>query len=443
MQSTGEKGFSKNFFRYIGLSVLATMGLSCYILADTFFISSVMGENGIAALNLAIPVFSLITAVGLMIGMGAGTRYGVVRSAGDEKEGNRIFTAAITLGLLFGLLFMLAGLLFSGQISHLLGADADTHAMTDEYLRTLITFAPAFIVNNILTVFVRNDGAPKLAMTAMLTSSFSNIVLDYVFMYPLQMGMFGAAFATGLAPLLSMLVLLTHFLGGKNGFRFARGSVSAKRYGRLLSLGLSSFVTEVSSGVVIVVFNMIILSLRGNIGVAAYGIIANLSLVVTAVFTGIAQGVQPLLSAMKGGGKTAEIHRVYRSAILLSSLLAVVIYAAVFFFSKEVVSVFNSGNNQSLTELAVTGVRIYFIAFVFAGINILTAVYFSATENAVHSFIISMARGVVVLIPAAFLFSTIFDMNGVWLSFPAAEILTAVISVILYKHQKGAVLSRK
>lgn len=443
MQSVREKGFRKNFFRYIGLSVLATMGLSCYILADTFFVSSVMGENGIAALNLAIPVFSLITATGLMIGMGAGTRFGVVRSAGDDREGNRVFTAAMLLGLLIGVLFLLAGLLFSGQLSRLLGADADTLSMTNDYLRTLLLFSPAFILNNILTVFVRNDGAPKLAMTAMLTSSFSNIVLDYVFMYPLGLGMFGAAFATGLAPLLSMLVLLTHFLRGKNGFRFSAGSFSLRRYGRMLSLGLSSFVTELSSGVVIVVFNMIILSLQGNIGVAAYGIIANLSLVVTAVFTGIAQGVQPLLSAMKGEGKTAEIYRVYRAAIALSSLLAVVIYAVVFVFSKEVVAVFNSGNNQSLTELAIAGVRIYFTAFVFAGVNILTAVFFSATENAVRSFIISMARGIAVLIPAAFLLSALYGMNGVWLSFPAAEILTAALSLYFYRHQKKAVLSRK
>lgn len=266
-----------------------------------------------------------------------------MRSAGDKKEGNRVFTAAMTLGLLAGLFFLFAGLLFSGPVSRLLGADDDTFAMTNEYMRTLLIFAPAFILNNILTVFVRNDGAPKLAMTAMLTSSFSNILLDYVFMYPLQLGMFGAAFATGLAP---------------------------------------------------------------------------------------------LLSAMKGEGRTAEIHRVYRLALTLSSILAVVIYGLVFLFSKEVVSVFNSGNNQSLTELAVTGVRIYFTAFVFAGINILTAVYFSATENAVHSFIISMARGIVLLIPAAFLLSGLFDMNGVWLSFPTAEVLTAAISFVSYKKSR-------
>ena len=151
--------------------------------------------------------------------------------------------------------------------------------MTETYLRVILLFAPAFLCNDILICFVRNDGAPRLSMLAMLGGSFCNILLDYVFIFPLGMGLFGAVLATGLAPVVSMLILSLHWLRGRSGLRPAKGPPRLSAVRAIFSLGLPSLVTEVSSGIVIIAFNFILLELLGNVGVAAYGVIANLSLV--------------------------------------------------------------------------------------------------------------------------------------------------------------------
>lgn len=301
-----QQSYMRIFSRYMILSVLGTLGVSCYILADTFFIAKGLGANGLTALNLAIPVYNFIHGTGLMLGMGGATRFSICKSQGKTDEVNRIYTNTIYLAAVFSALFVLLGFVFSKQLSTLLGADENVLEMTNTYLRWLLIFAPAFILNDVLLCFVRNDGSPQLSMTAMLIGSFSNIVLDYIFIFPMQMGIFGAIFATGLSPIISIAMMFLHWLRKKNTFRFVKTKIRKDIIKQDLSLGFPSLIAQLSSGIVMIVFNMIILNLEGNTGVAAYGVVANISLVIVAVYTGIAQGVQPLISTFYGAGNDKQ-----------------------------------------------------------------------------------------------------------------------------------------
>lgn len=178
----------RDFTRYTILSVLGTLGVSCYILADTFFVSKGLGTNGLTALNLAIPVYNFIHGTGLMLGMGGATKFSVCKSQGKEDEVNRIYTNTLYLAAVFSAAFALIGFIFSKQLALFLRADTSVLGMTNTYLRWLLIFAPAFILNDVLLSFVRNDGSPQISMIAMLIGSFSNIVLDYIFIFPMQMG---------------------------------------------------------------------------------------------------------------------------------------------------------------------------------------------------------------------------------------------------------------
>ena len=161
----------REFAKYTSLNVMGMIGLSCYILADTFFVSMGLGTNGLAALNLAIPVYSFIHGSGLMIGMGGGTKYAIRKSQQDHKAANRTFTNAVYLASLFAVLFVLAGLFLPGTIASLFGAEGDVLDMSKTYLQVILLFAPAFLMNNVLLCFVRNDGAPQLSMAAMIGGS--------------------------------------------------------------------------------------------------------------------------------------------------------------------------------------------------------------------------------------------------------------------------------
>ena len=197
----------REFAGYSGLSVLGMLAISCYILADTFFVSQSLGTNGLAALNLAIPAYNVIHGTGLMVGMGGATRFSVLKSRRESKAADVMFTNTVYLAVFFSALFMLVGVFFSAPITALLGADSATFDMTNTYLKVLCIFAPAFIMNDVLLCFVRNDGNPGLAMAATVGGSFSNIILDYVFMFPMGMGIFGAVLATGMSPAIGILIM--------------------------------------------------------------------------------------------------------------------------------------------------------------------------------------------------------------------------------------------
>lgn len=426
----------KEYARYATLNVLGMMGLSCYILADTFFIAQGLGSRGLAALNLAIPAYSFIHGVGLMLGMGGATRFSMVKSQGRAEEGNRIFSQTLMLEACFAVIFVLVGIFGVDRLVTLLGADESIYEMCKTYLQTLLIFAPAFLLNDTLLCFVRNDGAPQLAMTGMLCSSFGNIVLDYIFIFPLDMGIFGAIFATCLSPIIGLSILSQFFVKKKNTFHIKKCSVEMRLFGYIFAGGVPSLIAELSSGIVIIVFNIIMLRLAGNTGVAAYGVIANLSLVVIAVYTGIAQGSQPLISSYYGKGDREPIRKIFRYAICSVVILSAAIYLFMFFGADPVAAIFNSEKNAELQKIAVYGMRIYFTGCVFAGLNIVTSIYFTSTDRAKPANIISMLRGLVLIIPMAFLMSGIWGMTGLWMTFPVVELIVTLVGILLYIRKK-------
>lgn len=436
-----QQTYFREFSHCTILSVLGTLGVSCYILADTFFVSKGLGTNGLAALNLAIPVYNFIHGTGLMLGMGGATRFSVRKSQNRKEEVNKIYTNTVYLAVLFSAVFAMLGFFFSKRLAYALGADADILEMTDIYLHWLLLFAPAFILNDVLLCFVRNDENPQLSMIAMLVGSFANIMLDYIFIFPMQMGIFGAIFATGLSPVISIMMMLPHWIKKKNTFHFIRTGLKADIVGQDLSLGFPSLIAQVSSGIVMITFNVIILRLKGNTGVAAYGVVANISLVVVAVFTGIGQGVQPLISRFYGRGDRKQIQTMLRYAMLTMLIVSGMEYVMIFVFAQPIAAVFNSGNNVELQRIAITGLKLYFLSVVFVGYNSILAIYFTSIEKALPAQILSMLRGFILIIPMALILSAIWEMTGVWLAYPVTELLTAILGFVITKRSYRSDLS--
>ena len=434
-----EQNLNRTFARYMSLNILGMLGMSGYILADTFFVSSRLGSDGLAALNLAISVFGFINGLGMMLGIGGATRYAICKAREDDREANASFTLSLVAGIGAGVVLVLFGLLFSRPLAGLLGAEDRILPMCAVYLRTAFLFAPFFILNHILVAFVRNDGSPKLAMTAMLVGSLSNIVLDYLFLYPLNMGIFGAALATGTAPIIGIAISSIHIFSGRSQFKAVPTGLSLRKMATVAGLGIAAFINEFSSGITLVVFNLLVMHAAGTIGVAAYGVVANLALVVLSVFTGIAQGSQPLLSHAYGMQDLSVVRRVYHMALLLASALGLLALGAALLFPAQLVSLFNSEGNAALQAIAEPGLKLYFIGFLFVGFNFVSAALLGATEQAGASFRVSFFRGCLGIVPAACLFAFLFGMTGIWLAFPAVELVTLFLSVRLGRRALAGV----
>lgn len=428
----------KEFFHYVVMNVVGMIGLSCYILADTFFVSKGTGIYGLTALNLAIPVYSFVHGTGLMLGIGGATKYSVFRGQRDDKQANWVFTQVMYIALFFVVVYVVLGAFCSSTIASLLGADSEVLEMTRKYLQLILFFSPAFMINDILISFVRNDGNPKLSMIAMLTGSLANIVLDYVFIFPMNMGIGGAALATGIAPVISLGILSLHRIQRRNQFHLVRVSVKGKMMMSLIALGIPSFVGELAAGIVMIVFNGIILGLRGNVGVAAYGVIANISLVAMSIFTGIAQGMQPLTSRAYGRNDQKSMKQYYHYGMITAVVIAIMTYVLLVLLSNPIVMAFNSEGSRQLQRIAKEGLEIYFLALPFMGINIVSAMYFTSVERALAGQTVSLARGLFVIIPVAFLLSFSIGINGVWLSLPVTEgiVCGLVGALALLRKQK-------
>lgn len=290
---------TKQYFKYVSQNIFGLLGTSCYILADTYFISQAAGTSGVALLNLCLPIYNFIFAIGSMLGLGAATRYAILRAQGDERS-ERYFSNALLWALVFALPFMLAGIFCPEVLLRFMGGDAEIVALGVGYARIFLLFTPFFMCNYIVSAFVRNDGDPSLAMVATLCGSLFNVVFDYIFMFPMGLGLPGAALATAVSPVLSIAICSRHFFKKSSTVRLVRQLPSPKLLAQSCQLGVSGFVGEMSSGVTTTVFNLLLLRLAGNVAVAAYGVVANYALVATAIFNGVAQGAQPLVSRCYG-----------------------------------------------------------------------------------------------------------------------------------------------
>ena len=428
---------TKQFFRYVSQNILGLLGTSCYILADTYFISQAAGTDGVTLLNLCLPVYNFIFAIGSMVGLGAATRYAILKAQGDERC-RRYFSNAIFCACILSVPFLLVGIFLPGGLLRLMGGDAGIVALGIPYARIFLMFTPFFMCNYIVSSFVRNDGDPSLAMVATLSSSLFNVVFDYIFMFPMGLGLAGAALATAVSPIISIAICSRHFRQKENGVAFVRCMPSGKLLGQSCQLGISGFVGEMSSGVTTTVFNFLLLGLAGNVAVAAYGVAANFALVATAIFNGVAQGAQPLMSSCYGRNDRAGAKKLLLLSSCTALVLAAVLYSVVFGATDALVGVFNSENSAQMAAFAHTGMRLYFIGYFFAGFNIAASGYLSATNRPAEASITSICRGMAAIVACSLVMSRLFGINGVWAAFPMSELLTALLTLFLLcrrKHQ--------
>ena len=426
----------QQFFKYVFQNVAGMIGVSVYILADTFFISVCSGSDGITVLNLALPIYGLIFAIGSMVGVGSATRY-AIRKAQRQNDTDFYFTHAILWDVILSIPFLLFGFFAPEQVLKLMGADAGIVELGKSYVQIFMTASPLFMMNYVFTSFARNDNAPTIAMIGSISGSLFNILFDFIFMFSMGMGLTGAALATVCSPVVTSAVCCIHFRGKKNHVRFRWKRPSVRMFFSCCGLGVSAFVGEMSSAVTTVIFNTLILGIAGNVGVAAYGLVANLSLIAMAIFNGISQGVQPLISKYYGQGKQNDIKKLLGLGTCMTLITEAVIVSAAWGFTDQLADIFNSERNAALLHYAHDGLRYYFLGYLFAGINILLVGYFSATARAKQAFVASILRGALAIAIFAVVMANICGINGIWLSFLASEIVTFFAILLMNRTEKN------
>ncbi len=427
------------FLKYLIPSIGGMLGVSLYVLGDTMIIGRGLGSQGLAALNISIPLINVFNGLGLLFGIGGSTALSISRGRKDYKDIDSIFSKSMIMAFILGILITFIRIFFLDDLVYFLGASEDTFQMSKDYLGVLMSFSVMFLLNSALTVFVRNDGSPRLAMISMLSGSIINVILDYIFIIKLKWGMAGGAFATGLSPTIGLIILSYHFISKRNKFNFKFAKPDFKILKRIIANGSSSFVVELSAGIVIFAFNISLSKLVGDIGISAYSIIANLSLILSAIFIGIGQGIQPIVSFNFGADRLNRVYEATRLGVYSALFLGVLFYALGLTFPEFLVSVFIDADKE-LLDLTVRGIKIYFSGFILMGINITLASFMQSKEYAKTSLVISLSRGFIFIIIMLLFLPELIGIDGIWLTLPLAEFITTLISLFRFKKYRQAIL---
>ena len=327
--------------------------------------------------------------------------------------------------------------LFMEDIAWLLGGTEETLPYIMDYLPYIIWGMGTYFFSSFLQTFIRNDGAPKLAMNGVIAGGVTNIVLDYLFVYPMNMGMKGAALATVLGSSLTVVILCTHFFTKKNQLKFTLKGFHPSFLQKIIANGFTSFVIEAASGFTIFIFNLQLIRYLGNTGVSVYGIICNTALVVICLCKGIEQAAQPILSINHGAGLSSRILKVQSLSLKTSVIICTLPVLLGLFVPNLFTYIFLEPTSEILT-LAAPAIRIYFTGFLFLGINMVFICYFQSVAKSVQSLSLCLLRGCILVVAFVYILPVFFGSTGIWLAFPAAEFLTMIVGICFYRQDLKA-----
>ena len=418
---------SKLFFRYLIPAILGTMVTSIYILADTIIIGKGIGIDAMAALNIVLPLFNIFFGNGLLFGVGGSVLMAIARGRGDAKTGECYFTVALILNIITCIFYTIFLWIFMEPIAKFLGATEVTMPYVMNYAPYVIAGLSVFAFSTFLQTFVRNDGAPKLAMTAVVTGGISNVFLDLLFVYPLDMGMAGASIASVIGSGITVCILLCHFCSKSNGLKLSLLGFSISFVKDIFASGFTSFLVDITSGIVMFVFNIEILKAVGDVGVSMYGVICNTAIIVICLCNGINQAAQPIISTNHGAGLPDRIIAVrslgIKTAFAICSVATIIGLAVPNLFTYIFLN-----PNKEILAMSPTAIRTYFIGFFVTGINMFIVGYFQSIVKPGISLLLCLLRGCVLSILFVKILSPLFGIVGIWASVPLAELVTLLIA---------------
>ncbi len=434
---------SKNMFSlllaYIIPGIAGLLFNSLYIVVDGLFVARMLGREPLAAVTVGVPVVEILLALSMLISVGAGVLISSKNGKGEYKEARGIFNISVRLLAIVSTLLAVGALIFIRPIAKMLGATPDIMDLVVEYMTYFFAFSPAFMFSYAMCTWLRNDSQPKLAMLAQIVGALSNVFLDWYLMGHLKMGIGGAALATGLGPVFSMIIMLPHFISKKGNLYLEKIKMNFKAVSDMLLKGIPSFTMEFALGITTLCVNIAIGIHMGALGFAAFGIVGYIALIVLSVFLGIAEGSQPLISFYHGANEDGNMKTILKISLYISIIIGIVAYLLLFKYTEVPVNIF-ADNDMELVNAAANAIIYYFPALFASGINILLASYMQSTGYWKESVVISLCRSLILLLPLLLVVPKFLGDNGIWISVPIAEILTLPIAYILWKPKNSIII---
>lgn len=417
-------------------SMAMMLCLTLYTLADGFFIARFVGDLALSALNMFNPMWGLMMALGVMLGGGGSAMVGQLLGRRRVEQACRILTALVLLCAVLGLVIGICCRCWQSELVALLGASPAQTPYCLAYLGTLMLFAPAFLLQLLFQTFFVTAGKPQLGFVVSVLAGLVNGGLDYLFMGPLQMGLGGAALATGCGGVVCAAAGCVFFCQPGKELRFARPQLGVRRLVKICSNGASEMVSNLAMALSCYLYNIAFLELAGEAGVAALVLVYYFEFVFTAVFFGYAQGVSPVISYKYGAGDRPQLRLVLSRSLLILSVGAVLMFTLSLLAADSTLGLFTPAGGR-VFALAHNGFVYYAVSFLFVGFGIFASAAFTALSNGFISALISGVRLLVLLPACILLLPRLFGLPGLWSAISVAEFIGMLLGLIFLFAQKN------
>ncbi|MDD6481030.1 MAG: MATE family efflux transporter [Lachnospiraceae bacterium] len=426
----------KKLLKFVLPSIVMMIFTSIYSVVDGLFVSNYAGKTALASINLIFPFLMGISALGFMIGTGGSAIVGKTLGEGKREEANEYFSLLVYVTVIFGVVLTIVGIIFLPSVARLLGARGELLENCIMYGRVTFISMPAFMLQNVFQSFFVTAEKPKLGLAVIITAGVTNMVLDLLFVGILGYGLLGAAVATVCGELIGGLFPIAYF-ARKNASLLKLGKTHFNKSVLIKTCvnGSSELMTNLSSSVVNALYNIQLMKIAGENGVAAYGTIMYVNFIFVAIFIGYSIGSAPIISFHYGAGNHDELKNMFKKSISLVAMWGVGIAVLAQILALPLSKVF-VGYDRELLAMTENGFRIYCLVYLINGFNIFASSFFTALNNGIVSAIISFMRTLVFQIGAILILPVLFGINGVWGAIIAAELLTLCITVFFFIRQK-------
>ena len=422
------------YLHYLFPTIIATMLIACTYLVDTIVVGRTLGETGLAALNVVVPVTGLMYAAGFMFGFGSSNLFSNSLGEGNERAAREYYGTSVLGLFIFSLLVMIPGLIFTGPLARLLCGGESFSEKTEIYLRYVFWFTPFYCFETYYSVYVRNDGAPVFSMIGTFTTTIANIVLDYILVVVWRMGMMGASLATGIALVLGFSAAYSSTFRKASRLKLHQAKIRPDLMKTIMLNGTSDFFREISGSALVLAVNLVLLKIAGMTAVAAYGVIANLGNVVLCALAGVSNTVQPLASYSIGAGQNRRALFFLNTGAVTTIILAGLYIVFAEIRPEFLVTIFLDTPTPELKEISIRGIRIISAGYLFAGMTNMISVYLEAEHEPKAAFIISVMRGFALPLLLMAVITMIKGVDGVWTAFLVSEALSLAAAVMLFRR---------
>ena len=431
------------YFKYLSAAFGSALISSIYGIVDMAMVGQYQGPDGTAAMAVVAPIWNIIYSLGLLMGIGGSVIFSTKRGSGMSGDGedNQYFTAAVIGSVILATLAWVGLILFERPLLTFFGADETLLALAQRYMIPVKAVFPLFLFNQMLAAFLRNDGAPALATIGVLSGGIFNIFGDWFFVFPCDMGVYGAGLATAIGSAMSFLVMLSHFASKKNTLCFVRPKHLADKLGKITVTGFSSFFIDVAMGILTVLFNRQIMKYLGSNALAIYGPIINVSTFVQCCAYSVGQASQPIISTNFGAGKASRIRETLRCALWTVAFFGVFWTALSAACPNLYIRIFMSPT-ETILAMAPAIIRAYAISFLLLPFNIFSTYYFQAILQPRAAFIVSVARGLFISGALILTLPLIAGPDSLWFAMPVTELITAIYAAACIRKDTAALPER-